>query len=193
MTANRKIIIISIIFCLISIALIGLGIYPLFRGLNKASQELSAVKRSASSLEERAKYYDEAQIAYKKLEPDLEKLDHIFINPEFPVNIIEFWEKIALDTGASVEKISPFAIKNSDQDPWEAIGFQINIVDSFPKIWQFLDKIENSDYVVEIQDFFAKAITEDDLRFGTSQEWEIGEVSASLTIKVFTKNPPAEK
>lgn len=158
--------------------------------MQKEAAGLAQTKENVYFLNEKSKKYEEAQKVYKNLEADLEKINEVFINPEFPVNIIEFLENTAANSGISIEKIAPFILSASETDPWEPVGFQITIIDSFPSILKFLDKIENSPYLIEIQNFSAKVIEEEDLLSQKCENCSTGDVNVFFVIKIFTKENP---
>lgn len=175
----KKTILISIIFGLITIALIFVGISPLLQGIKKNSETLIALKAELTLSQERAGKIEQLKKDYKELEPDLEKIDKLFVNPETPIDLIEFWEKMASISNLSIE-ISPVSLKSFQDEAWNSMGFQLRLTGSFPNFRKFLEKIETGPYLIELQNLSVKKLTEGKL---VSPE----DVSVSLTAKVYTR------
>ncbi|MCX6760810.1 MAG: hypothetical protein NTZ84_01730, partial [Candidatus Nealsonbacteria bacterium] len=97
---------------------------------------------------------------------------------EVPVDFISFLEKTASQSSVSIE-ISPFSAGKSGKDSWPFLNFQVNINGSFPSFLSFLEKIENSPYLIEIQNL------------NISQSAEVknssGNVNALISFKAFSK------
>ncbi|GAH90126.1 unnamed protein product [marine sediment metagenome] len=172
MSPKKKIIIFSVIFGVATIAIVGFVIYPLFKGIEKSSEELITAKKELILSKEEAGKFEQFKEIYKGLKPDLEKINQLFIDQEIPIDLIKFWEKEARDSELSI-KISPVFLKAAEIDPWNSIGFQLRLIGSFPNFLKFLEKIETSPYLIEIQNLTVEKLVQD--------------VSATLTVKVYTK------
>jgi len=186
MTQNKKILLISIISGLISIVLIVFIIYPLFEKIRENSKKVSAVKQDLLLSRGKAGSLEQVKETYENLKPDLEKIDGLFVDPQVPINLIQFWEKTATESGISID-ISPAFLKASEVDPWNSIAFQVTLIGSFPNFLKFLEKIENASYLIEIQSLTARRLIERELKPTEQEQYSLGDVRVTLLTKVFTK------
>jgi Tfp pilus assembly protein PilN len=171
---------ISIVFIITIIFLIIFLIYPLIKEIKKSSEDFLALKKELILIKKEAEYLKEFEKKYQSLKLDLKKAKDLLINPELPVDFIEFLEKIAKDSEVLIE-ISSLAAKKIKEDPWPSLKFQIIGKSSFANFLKFLEKLENSPYLIEVENLSA-----------TKSKEELGElslagISINLSIKVFTK------
>lgn len=186
MNPKKKIFIISAISGLITLALIGFVIYPLFKGIKETSQELIAVKKELALIQTGAENVKQIEESYQALKTDLEKIDRLLIDPEVPIDLIEFWESLAADLEISID-ISPFSIRVSETDPWDSIGFQITLIGSLPNFLKFLEKMEYSPYLIEIQNLAIKKLAGKGLKLEGYEQISPGDISGTLVAKIYTK------
>lgn len=168
MAPKEKIIISSIIFGIVSLALICFIIYPLVQGIKRNSQDLVGAKKELTLFQTKVEEVEQTKENYEKLKSDLDKIDKLFIDPDVPIDLIKFWEKTANDSGLSID-IAPVSLKAVGTDPWSSIGFSLILSGSFPNFLKFLEKIETSPYLLEVQGLTVK------------------DLKADLIVKVFTK------
>jgi len=172
MTLKNKINLSLIIFIVLSVCLIVLVIYPLFKEIKNSSEELVSEKQKLFSLERKIENLKEFQTLWLKIEPNLKKIDQLFIDPQVPVEFVNFLEKIAKDSEILIEISSALSSK-TEKDPWPSLLLQINSTAPFSKFLKFLEKIEASPYLIEIQDLNARGLIE-------------GDTEITLSIKVYT-------
>lgn len=173
MTVIKKIYLASFLFFLLVILLIVFLIYPLFKEIKKNSEELILEKNKIIFLAKERENLKKMGEIFKTYKSDLEKIENLFIDPEVPIEFISFLEKISRDSGALI-KISPTPLKKFEKDPWPSIIFLIDLKSSFPNFLKFLEKLESSIYLVEIQNLNISRLTE-------------GDIKANFSIKVFTQ------
>lgn len=174
------------IFIILNICLILFLIYPLFKEIKSKATELLSQKQSLTLLEARAENFEKFRINYQEIKSDLEKIDGLFINPEMPVDFIRFLEKTSRDSQITI-KISPGLPTKIAKDPWPSLIFQITSVSSFPNFLKFLEKLEFSNYLIEIQNLNIARLTETELKSKEFETFSLGDVKAILTLKVYTK------
>lgn len=155
MHGNKKILITSIIFGLIVFLLICFVVSPFLKGIKEDSEEIVALKKDLILSQNRVNNFENVKESYANMESSIERMDGLFINPNIPIDLIEFWEKIAKDSGVSIE-ISPVSLKKGETDPWDSMGFQLTLIGSFPDFLEFLEKIETSPHLIEIQNLNVK-------------------------------------
>ena len=186
MNPKKKIIIISIIFGIISSALVIFGVYPLVNGIKKNSEELIGVKKELILFKEEIGKFSELREVYAKLEPDLEKTDKLFIDPEVPIDLIRFWENMAADSGLLIN-ISPIDTKTEEGAKWKSMGFEVTLAGSFPNFLKFLEKTESAPYLIEIQNLTIRKLTGAEIGSQKYEGFSQDDISATLVTKVFTK------
>lgn len=174
MAPKKKIIISSIIFGIVILALICFLIYPLVQGIKRNSQDLVRAKEELTLFQTKLQEVEQTRESYNKLKSDLDKIDNFFIDSEVPIDFIKFLEKTASDAGLSID-ISPLSLKIGEAAPWNSIGFSLILIGSFPDFSKFLEKIETASYLLEVQGLGLK-------RYETSPS----NIKADLTIKVYT-------
>lgn len=173
---KKNIVILSVIVGIATFSISGFIIYTQLKGIKKNSEELIAAKKDLIMFQGQTEGFERFKKTYQELEPDLKKMDNLFVDPEVPIDLIKFWENTASDSGLLVT-ISPAIIKAAGTDPWESMGFQIVLTGSFPKFLKFLEKIEAGPYLAEVQSLVIR-----------KQEKGVGsDVRATLLTKVFTK------
>lgn len=187
MEPKKKIIIFSLIFGIITLVLINFVICSLLEGIKKDSEEFIAAKKELILSKGETGKFEQFKETYKELEPDLEKIDKLFVDPEVPIDLIEFWEKTAIDSELSIN-ISPALLKALETDPWHSVGFQIALVGPFPDFLKFLEKIENAPYLIEIQNLIVKRLTKQELKSTKYEQFSPGDVNITLVTKVFTQH-----
>lgn len=186
MIFKSKIYISSIIFGLITLALAGFLIYFLFRDIKNNSQELFNTKKELALIKDRTRKIKNFEKIYKDYQPNLAKIDQLFVDPKNPVDFFLFLEKLAFDLGISME-ISPLipSGKKSEIDSWPSAIFQVSIKGSFSDFLRFFEKLEMSSYLIEIQNLTLKKISEKKIE--QEQQYFLGNISAISLIRVFTK------
>ncbi len=177
MNPKKKIIVFSLIFGIASLSLICFVIYPLFKGIKKNSEELIIAKRESILLQGKTGKIEQFRKTYEDLRPDLEKIDHLFIDSEAPIDLIKFLKKTAEDSDLS-NNISSVSVKTAETDPWSSLGFQVTLKGFLPDFLKFLEKIETTPYLIEVQNLAIKKVNGSGLNLG---------VSAALVIKVYTR------
>ncbi|MFC1663787.1 hypothetical protein ACFL0A_01540 [Patescibacteria group bacterium] len=186
MNLAKKTLTTSIIFGIATLILIVLLIFPLFRDIKKGSEDLVLVKKELISLQAKIENLERFKENYKALEPNLAKVDKLFVDPNVPVECIKFLEKTGQDLGVFID-ISPFSIKQTKTDPWPTMGFQINLIGSFPDYLKFLEKTETAPYLIEIQNLSIRRLRTEELGLKNLKGLSLGDINSTFLIKVFTK------
>jgi len=187
MNANKKIITFSIVFSLIALLLILFGIIPFLKSIKEKSASLVEKKKEVYFSSEEQRKLEQIEKAYQDIEPDLEKISNLFVNAEFPVDIIRFWEKTAVDCQVDLKNISPVVLKQAETDPWGVAGFQLYLSGSFSDFLKFTEKIENGPYLAEVQNIIVNGQNDENISQEKGQKSSSGGVNATLLIKVFVK------
>jgi len=179
---KKKIFFSLIIFGIISVLLIFLMIYPLLKEIKKDSEDFISQKEKLISLKEEIKNFKKIESLYKTYQPNLDKIESLFINPEFPVEFISFLEENAEKSQLKIE-ISPLAGKK-ETEPWPSLFFKIKTSSSFTNFLKFLERLESSFYLIEISDLNIKRLAEKEIR---TEEFKTGDIDANFSIIIYTK------
>ncbi len=192
MTIKNKINLSLIIFSILSVSLIVFLICPLFREMRMDSEDLISQKQKIISLEKKIENLGKFQIVWQGIEPDFQKIEKLFIDPEVPVEFISALESIAKDCQMTIE-ISSVPSSRTEKDPWSSLFFQIGSATSFSKFLKFLEKLETSPDLIEISSLNIRRLTEAELKSTPHQGLvggegnNLGDIAATLSLKVYTR------
>jgi hypothetical protein len=170
----------TLLIFLIFLGLLIFFLKNLFSEIKNISVEISSKKGEILLLEKRAENAKSFADFFQREMENFKKVESLFINPETPIEFIEFLEKESGNLGLSLEIFlhSPIV---TEEDPWPSIGFRLNLSGSFPKFLKFLEKLELAPYLIEIQGLKISRVEE------KTEELKVGEIKAEISIKVFTK------
>ena len=175
MNSTKQIILISVGFGSVLLLIVVFVICPLFQGIGVASDEFILTRKELSLSENELEKSEQFKDTYAKLETDLNKISQLFVNPEVPIDLIEFWEKLAGQSQLSID-IAPISLAAKKEDVWGSLGFRINLEGPFLDFLKFLQKTESCPYLSEVQNLSVKKL-----------EVSANSVSANLVVKTFTK------
>jgi len=176
MTNSKKTYVASMVLGFLIVVLIIFLIYPVFKEIKNDSKEFVSQKENLAVLEAKVKNIKEFEAVYRNLKPNLEKINTLFVNQEVPVEFIGFLEKTSKGCGLTFSlSLSP-QIKVAE-DVWPSLNFQINLEGNFLDFSKFLEKLESSPYLIEIQNITINKLG----------EFSSNNVKAALSIKVYAK------
>jgi len=173
MDPKKKIYLLGLIFGVLNIALIIFLVFPLINSLKKSSQDLISQRKELISFSEKKENFKNLEKIYQANQKKLEEIELLFIDPETPIDFIDFLENTAKDPQVSI-KISLAPEKKQESDFGPTLSFNISRESSYPNFLKFLEKLENGPYLIEIQNLNIKKLEEE-------------KISAALQIKVLTK------
>ena len=183
---KRKIFFILISIILIVFSLMLLLVISLIKDIQRNSQQFLLEKKALTSMEREFQEFEDFERNSAFYQSNLEKLDKLFLNPEVPIDFIQFLEEESNNIGLLI-KISPSIITSRESDPWESIGFQILLTGSFPNCLKFLEKLQVSPWLLEVQMTEVKRITEKEFQLERLKDFSLGDVFFSIILKVYTK------
>jgi Tfp pilus assembly protein PilO len=173
---NKKIMVSGVIFGIVIFIFIVLIIYPLFGAIRAESKELISQKNKQAELILKTENIKEFQKNYKDYQPNLKRIDNLFVNSAEPINFIEFLEREAANSRLSIE-IAPFPPPKIKEDLWSSMNFQLKISGAFSDFLKFLEKLESSPYLIEVLNLNINKPTEEEL-------------VSNLLIKVYVRDNP---
>ncbi|MDO8577317.1 MAG: hypothetical protein Q7R55_00390 [Candidatus Wildermuthbacteria bacterium] len=150
MTRSKKILIASLAALLGTFLFVLFIISPLLSGVVKTTELLKAEKLKRLELETQIVALEDFQRFAKANEENFKKFDTLFLKEQNPSPFFNFLESQALREGLSL-KIVPQEPKKLPEDRWTGIDFQASSRTSFPKLFAFLERIEQSPYLLEIK------------------------------------------
>lgn len=183
---KRKIFFILISIILIVFILMLLLVIFLIKDIQRNSQEFLLERKMLTLMEREFQEFENFERDSAFYQSNLEKLDKLFLNPKVPIDFVQFLEEESGNIGLLI-KISPSIITSRKSDPWESIGFQILLTGSFPNCLKFLEKLQISPWLLEVQMTEVKRITEKELQLEGLKDFSLGDVSFSIILKVYTK------
>lgn len=160
-------------------------VFFLFKGVKNNSEAFSLEKEKIASLSEEKESRKKMEDVYKNYQPDLGEIEKVFIDPEVPIEFINFLEKTAGDSLVQL-KILSMTKKTDKENAWPNLLFQISVTSSFSNFSKFLEKLENSPYLIETLELDVRALSEKELKSKEFENLSSTDTSTLLLIKVFT-------
>lgn len=158
----------------------------LFKGVKGSSEAFSLEKEKIASLSEEKENRKKMEDLYKNYQSDLDKIEKVFIDPEVPIEFIGFLEKTAGDSQVQIKIIS-MAKRTDVKDAWPNLLFQISVTGSFSDFSKFLEKLENSPYLIETLELNSRALSEKEAKSKEFEELLSANTNTLLLIKVLSR------
>lgn len=165
----------------IFISVILLFIRPFTIDIGNNSQKLFETKRDLKFIKEKSDKINSIRDYYRSMEPDLNKISAFFVDSKTPIDLIKSWEAMAKIDGLNID-ISSYPLEKEDAPLWPSIGFQIKVSGRFSDVMKFLERIESSQYFIEVRTL---SVIKSDIKTGEGSP--VSGVSASLGLKIYTK------
>ena len=115
--------------------------------------------------------------SYKSHRSDLDDIETLLVKGDIPVEFVDFLEKTAADSNVQIN-ISSLTRKTEKDALWQNLFFKMTATGLFVDFLKFLEKLENSPYLIEVLDLNVKE---------TSEAKTSTNVIADLSLKVFAK------
>src|SRR3990167_6322539 len=109
---NKKNYIIILVFSLLSLSIIVFFIWPYFIEIRARSEELVLEKDQVSSLNIKINELDNFEKEYDNYLPNLQKIEQMFVDPQDPIDFIEFIEDVASDSKIILQVSPQFSSEN---------------------------------------------------------------------------------
>ncbi len=184
MKSNKKNPTIFFVFSLMIAALIIFGSWPLIDGIKKDSEDFISAKNGVSTFESQINEIENFKNSYETYRENLEKMEHLFVDSDNPVNFIKFLEDAASDTGVNLQ-VSILPYSGNEDSSLKFILFQLFLKGKFEDILSFVNKMEFGDYLVEIN-----GLTIENQKENLASKKDnnaLRENSSVINIKVFAK------
>lgn len=152
-----------------------LVIKPIFGQINRGSENLIIQKKELLESEVKIENLHDFKANFKQYQPNLEKIDQLFISISEPVEFIEFLESEA-SNARLLATISPPALKGKNDDFWPSLEFALDIRGPSPNFLRFLDRLESAPYLIRTVNLSARKDPKID-----------NNIIAALSIRIYAK------
>lgn len=186
MNYKSKINIYIVLISFLTLALVVFLIHPVILDIQKKSQNLMSQKESLLAIDIKMNNLKNFKASLSDINVSSAKVDQLFINDKAPVNFVRFLEKSAMEANIVMEISANQTSQSLKKTTWPMLSFQIKTFSSFPNFLEFLEKIEFSPYLIEIQSLNIKYITAGELGEQGLEMFSSKDVSVNLIIRVFT-------
>ena len=176
MTLEKRIYLLLGVIIVCSLLLIVLVVQPLFTEIKNNSLELVSQKQELAELEAEIEGLMVFKTRYREIKEDLLKIDSLFVDPA-PVNFINYIEELAQESNVSLEI-------SSVSDKQDFIFFSMNSIGYFEDLLRFLERIEVSHYLIDIQSLKIRKPLEAELKSG---ELSLNDIKMDLSIKTYKR------
>jgi len=183
--SNKKIYLFLFSFIGLYLVLILFIIFPLIGEIKENSQQLLSEKETQLSFSEEKKNLQDFKTIHREIEPDLEKVEDLFANLDVPIESIYFLEETASSSNVLI-KISSIVL-NEKKEPWPFLDFHLQTFSSFSNFSKFIERLENSPYLIEIYDLNIRKLANQDLGTKELAEFSLEDVAAVFSLKIFAK------
>lgn len=175
MSTKEKINISLVVIGITTLVFAVFAIYPLFNQIKNESANITLQRNNLAGVEDKIANLGKFQAHIEDYQPNLTRINQLFVDAAEPVDFIEFLEKEALESQLLIE-ISPVSLQKPAEDSWPLINFQLILIGSFPDFLGFLEKLESSPYLIRISNFNIKKAVEFE-----------NETTAVLLIEAYSK------
>jgi len=165
-------------------------IFPALRAIVSSSNELALRRQELASIEFLAQSFEDFEKNFQFYEEGFAEMDDLLqreslIDPEIPVSFINFFKEEASNLNL-VLKISPIAFHENNNEQWDYMSFRIDGKGKFIDIMKFLEKLENSKWLIRETRFDISSAEEtqknEEPKFGGNY------VQIYLSIEAYAKN-----
>lgn len=171
--ANQKIMIAAALYGVLIVAVSGIVVYPLFQGVVNDHKEIVTHKRDILQLREDIDSSREFEMFQGVHAREFDSIESLFVESASPIAFFRFLDQTATPLGLEIEK-STGSVQQVQADRWSSFEIRLTGVELYQNFMNFLQKLENAPYLLEIQS----------LTFSAAEE---GKVEFSLSIKAFTR------
>lgn len=119
---------------------------------------------------------------YSGLNPNLEKIDQLFVDSKNPVSFIEFLEKISSDSQINSVIALQSSLQKEKVSGWQYLTFNISCDGDYLKTLKFLERLENSPYLIEVSNIAIKKSGD-----SVALAYSSNSVETFFLLKVFSK------
>lgn len=171
-------------FLLLFFVMIFLVIIPQFKGIKTNFQDLASKKEQIRAISKKEKDLFRFASMRTEVRNNFKKAQELFLASDVPVEFIDFLEKTASSSKIDIKISSVSSVQKDKEYPWPSLVFHINAEGSFPNFMRFVEKIENNNYLTDIDSITIQRIEDNKTEMNISQPTKI---SSDFSLRVFTK------
>jgi len=178
MQFQKKIYLLSAVSMAISALFVIFLALPFFKKIQNNSVEITRQKEKLLSFQQETEAMENFKPRYEKVKKDLAKVDNLLVDSDLPLDFFIFLEKNSSEFSLDME------ISSSESGElvlgWRTSSFQITIDGEYSKFLGFLEKIQNSPYLIQIQTLGVSKFLNSQSKAGSE------DIKANLSLRVFT-------
>lgn len=186
MNKSKKGALIFFSFFLAYLFLLTLSYYFLEVRIKEKSGKLVDIKRSLALAENRSENRGLEAELIDKIGSDSQKIDSLFINLDEPIGLIKFFEELASQCNVSI-KITASSATSSEENNWKSIDFQINSSGSVANSLKFIEKLDRSPYILEIENASIRLDDSGEALVNNTDKTANNQLKFDLTVRVYSK------
>ena len=180
MSPKRKIILSSIFFLIFFLLIFLCLILPNLKEIKRISKEISQTNLKLEEIERRQEEIEKFKRLPLEIKENLSKFEKFFVNKEIPIDFVEFLEKIAKDLKIQGQ----ISISSFSKD---SISFQIKGVSSPESVFKFIEKVENCNYLIQIEKIRISKLTEVELKMEDLRGFSKNDLKFEISFSVLAK------
>ncbi|MDD5433524.1 MAG: hypothetical protein PHE77_02615 [Candidatus Pacebacteria bacterium] len=184
MIANKKIKLDILIFLIVLTVIIFTGVVPLVSDFSKNSENLSNRKKDLFFLEQQISALQDFQNNSAFYQPSVQKLNSSFVSQEAPIEFIEFLEEEAQKQQLDIS-ISSVKDESEEKGTRFTMAFQVSLSGDFPEVLIFLQRIEQSPWLLKIDQASVQRVGEKEKLYNAKSA-QAGQVVLVLSFKTFS-------
>ncbi len=185
MNYKKKTILVSLVFVGAIIILLFFVLNPLKSKVEESTENYALAQKDLEMIEGRQKELEKARQDYEEVEKGLDFTKEAFVDSEAPLELLQFLENTASGASLSIS-ISPHNLKEEEEGSfWEGVGLQLSLGGGFSDFLSFFDKIENSPYLIEIQNLSVHQASENNLE--KEKDVSKKDIRGNIIIKALTR------
>lgn len=167
------------ILALLYVVVLFFTFYYLLPGVKKYSDICIRTQNNIATSRDILSQSSVIKNSYVKIQNDIQKANNLFADKEAPLVFIGFLEGLAKETHLNIEIYPANSEGKYVFEPSEHFGLQPVLTGQSSDIKKFIEKIENSPYLISIQDLnIARVINADS---------KMSEAKAIITLRVYAK------
>lgn len=190
MNHKKKVAIYLLLLLAVFLLLVLLFVIPLLKDIFSSSGQLATQREKLASIDLLAERYGGFESRYAYYEDKLEDMSELLksegaLDPEIPIEFINFFKEQAKNYQISLNIIP--VEPREDEDFWQVLKFRIKGQGSYGNFMRFLQKLEYSNWFVEV----SRLVIGKNSRANLSEDFPLESVQLidfDLLIKVYVQN-----
>ena len=156
MKEKNKILLAILISLIIDLLIILLLVIPAFEAIKQASSEFLYYKKKLALIKGEVANFQDFEAHHQLYLQNLQEMDaliqnQLFIDKEVPLELVSFCEEEASRENLQFE-ITPLRVSSQKEEaPFDFLTIRIKLEGEFPNLVRFLKRLENSQWLVEVQ------------------------------------------